>query len=175
MPELEIHHEGVETDPKGKRVGVMAALIAVLLAVVTILSHRAHTDAVVFKTETNDQWAFYQAKSIKSHTLGVAHDLVTALRAKSDANQDLLRRYAQERLRYDKECDEIKREAQSLNETSKRRERQALRYDLGEGFLEIGLVLSSMFFIARRMMFPVIGFLAALVGVSLAIAGAVGR
>ena len=62
-----------------------------------------------------------------------------------------------------------------LNETSKRRERQALRYDLGEGFLEIGLVLSSMFFIARRMMFPVTGFLAALVGTALAIAGVVAR
>ena len=133
MPELEIHHEGAEADPTGKRMGVMAATIAVLLAVVTILSHRSHTDAVVLKTEANDQWAFYQAKSIKSHTLGVAQDLVTALGTKADANQGLLKRYQEERKRYDTEGGEIKHEAQMLTESCKRMERQALRYDLGEG------------------------------------------
>src|SRR5215467_2187478 len=44
MAELEIHHEGGHSaDPAGKRVGVQAAIVAVLLAVVTILSHRSHT------------------------------------------------------------------------------------------------------------------------------------
>gem|GEM_PF-4440047 len=38
MVELKIHLEGAEGDPSGKKMGV--------LAVVTILSHRAHTDAV---------------------------------------------------------------------------------------------------------------------------------
>ena len=175
MPELEIHHEGAEADPTGKRMGVMAATIAVLLAVVTILSHRSHTDAVVLKTEANDQWAFYQAKSIKSHTLGVAQDLVTALGTKADANQGLLKRYQEERKRYDTEGGEIKHEAQMLTESCKRMERQALRYDLGEGFLEIGLVLSSMYFIARRTMFPVTGFVAALGGAGLAVAGFIAR
>ena len=34
MAELEIHHEGHESDPVGQKVGVMAAIIAVFLAVV---------------------------------------------------------------------------------------------------------------------------------------------
>jgi hypothetical protein len=41
----------------------------------------------------------------------------------------------------------------------------ALRYDLGEGLLEIGLVLSSFNFIARRL-FPRVGIVAAITGVA---------
>ena len=60
MAELEIHHEGHEEDGFGKGVGVLAAVIAIFLAGVTISSHRAHTAAVVEKTEANDQWSFFQ-------------------------------------------------------------------------------------------------------------------
>ena len=55
MAELQIHHEvEVEQDPLGLRVGVQASIIAVVLAVITILSHRAHTDAVLLKAAAND-------------------------------------------------------------------------------------------------------------------------
>ena len=40
-------------------------------------------------------------------------------------------------------------------EESEAAERRALHYDLGEGLLEIALVLSSLYFIARKMLFPV--------------------
>ena len=55
MAELEIHHEGAEHkhDPLGQRVGIMAAVLAVLLAVVTISSHRAHTEAIIARSEAN--------------------------------------------------------------------------------------------------------------------------
>src|SRR5438309_1760374 len=73
MAELEIHHEqeGGEADPMGKRVGVLAAVLAVFLAIVTIESHRAHTEGILLKTEANDQWNFYQAERLKLHTLEV--------------------------------------------------------------------------------------------------------
>lgn len=45
----------------------MVGVIGILLAGVTIESHRAHTAAIVHKTEANDQWAFYQAKKIRGH------------------------------------------------------------------------------------------------------------
>ena len=38
MAELEIHHEGQEPDAFGKQIGVMAAVIAIFLAGVTISS-----------------------------------------------------------------------------------------------------------------------------------------
>src|SRR5712691_675142 len=83
MAELEIHHEHeTEHDPVGKKVGVLAAVLAVFLAIVTIQSHRAHTAGIIFKTEANDQWNFYQAKSLKSHNLELGEDLISLLAAK---------------------------------------------------------------------------------------------
>lgn len=169
MPELEIHSESAENDPQGKRVGAMAGVVAVLFAVVTILSHRAHTDAVVFKTEANDQWSFYQAKSLKSHALGVGRDLITALDAQNPRSQSMLARYAEDQKRYERESEEIKKEALSRDLESKLVERRAFRYDLGEGLLEIGLVLSSLYFIARRVLFPITGLATATSGVAIAL------
>ena len=86
MAELEIRQEHeTEHDPTGKKVGVLAAVLAVFLAIVTIESHRAHTEGIILKTEANDQWSFYQAKSIKSHSLEVGEDLITLLAPKGDA------------------------------------------------------------------------------------------
>jgi len=138
MAELEIHMEGAEGDPSGKKIGVLAAVIAVLLTVVTILSHRAHADAVVFKAEAGDQWAFYQAKSIKSHALAVGRDLLRALGTATAATEGVHARYEQERKRYEGEAEEIKREALARGAECPHAERQALRYDVGEGLLEIG-------------------------------------
>ena len=171
MAELEIHHEGAENDPRGKQVGAMAAIIAILLALVTIFSHRAHTSAVVLKTEANDQWAFYQAKSLKSHTLSLGQDLVNALGVKNEAGEKILERYEAQRKRYEKEGEEIKHEAMALDTEAKVEERRALRFDIGEGLLEIGLVLSSLFFIARREMFPVVGLIAAVAGIAVGLSG----
>ena len=75
MAELEIHHEGHETDPFGQRIGVVAAFIGIVLAVVTIQSHRSHTEAVILKADANDKWAYYQSKSVKRNEYGIAADL----------------------------------------------------------------------------------------------------
>jgi len=42
---------------------------------------------------------------------------------------------------------------------------------VGEGLLEIALVLSSIYFIARKMMFPVIGVIAGVAGIAFALTG----
>ena len=56
MSESAIHHaEHGAADPMSRRVGVMVAMLGILLAVVTISSHRAHTAAVVRRTEANDE------------------------------------------------------------------------------------------------------------------------
>ena len=99
MAELEIHHEGGEEghDPLGKKVGVLAAVLAVLLAVVTIVSHRAHTDAVLLKSEANDKWSFYQSKRIKFHSLELGLDLLNALPGRSPDAEKTIARYAKEK------------------------------------------------------------------------------
>src|SRR4030088_3563433 len=102
MAELEIHHEGHEEDPFGRTVGVMAAIIAVFLAAVTIQSHRTHTAAVIHRTDANDKWAFYQAKSLKKHAVEIAARSLKLTAPKSEAADKAIEKYEQEGKRYEK-------------------------------------------------------------------------
>ncbi len=58
------HHSGQ------KAIGLTTAIVAVLLAVATLLSHRAHTEEIKLQTKVNDGWAFYQAKHNRAHEYG---------------------------------------------------------------------------------------------------------
>ncbi len=164
MAELEIHHEGHESDPFGQRVGVMAAIIAVFLAGVTIQSHRSHTDAIIFKTEANDQWAYYQAKSIKRTGYDIARDTA----AQRDGAGALSAKFQKESERYKRESEEIQNGAKEKEAECSLAEKKALRYDLGEGLLELGLVLSSLYFISKKKLFPSVGITSAVLGLVIA-------
>jgi hypothetical protein len=171
MAELEIHHEGHEPDGPGKAVGVLAAVLAVFLAVVTIASHRTHTEAIIKKSESNDQWGYYQATRLKLHNLELGERLTRTLGAPTAATQASLAEYGPEKKKYEAQGKELQAKALEMTGESEAAEHRALRYDLGEGLLEIGLVLSSLYFIARKMLFPTIGIIAGLAGVVAAVAG----
>lgn len=57
----EAHHKGQ------KAIGLTTAVTAVLLAIATLLGHRAHTEEIKLQTQVNDQWSFYQAKHQRAH------------------------------------------------------------------------------------------------------------
>src|SRR5260370_18642619 len=104
MAELEIHHESEgAADPRGQKVGVLAAVLAVALAIVTIASHRAHTDAVLLKTEANDRWSFYQSKRIKLHSLELGEQLVTLLGATNPDTAKAIERFCSDHARYEED------------------------------------------------------------------------
>lgn len=170
MAEIEIKAEG-SSDPAGQKVGVLAAVLAVALAVVSIASHRAHTMAVVEKSEANDQWSFYQSKRIKFHSLELGSDLVNLLGHDKTGADEFLNRYEKDRKRYEKESKEVEEEAKKKEAETAHTEAQALRYDLGEGMLEIGVVLASLYFIARKKMFPVLSLAFGVLGIVMAVTG----
>jgi hypothetical protein len=161
MPEIENPQEQEEhsRDPLGQKVGVLAAVLAVCLAVVTILSHRAHTTAVVERTEANDQWSFYQSKRIKFHSLELGIDMLALLGKDKAGVEEAVARFEKDKAKEEKEGKEIQAEARQKEDETRHTEDKALRYDIGEGMLEIGVVLSSLFFIAHRKIFPVMAVL----------------
>ena len=172
MPELEIHHEsGHAADSAGQAVGVLAAVLAVLLTVVSIASHRTHTAAIIHKASANDAWQHYQSTRVKYHNLELGENLLAVMGAKNDAAGKMLADYAVQKKKYEEQQNQISVEAQKAEGEAERDEHRALRYDLGEGMLEIALVLSSVFFISRKKMFPVLGVIAGLTGAVLGAAG----
>jgi Domain of unknown function (DUF4337) len=165
MAEIEIHHEHAhEADPFGRRVGIAVGIIGIFLAAVTIASHREHTAAVVHKTEANDQWAFYQAKKIRGHMVEIAAEELTLLSSDEQKVAAATAKFRQEKERYDKDSEDIKRDAEAKEHLTEVSESRALRFDLGEGFLELGMVLSSLYFLSKRKLFPGMGFTAAILG-----------
>jgi hypothetical protein len=172
MAEVEIHtgHDH-SIDSFGQRVGVAVGVIGIILAVVTIGSHRAHTQAVIDRTEENDEWSFYQAKKIRQQVLDVGADLARTLTSDESRVQAVVDRYSKQSAHYAEETKDIEKEARTKRDETVREEGRAVRLDIGEGFLELGLVLSSLYFLSKRRFFPVIGITAAVIGTALGIAG----
>jgi len=168
MSEVEIPHAH-QVDDFGKRIGVLVAVLGVLLSVTTIASHREHTAAVVLKTESNDQWAFYQAKKIREYQAQVGATIVKSLGADPAKTESAVKALDAQRDKYEKDAADIQKEAQEREAATVHAEARALRFDLGEGFLELGLVLSSLYFLARKRLFPAVGLAAATLGTVLAI------
>jgi hypothetical protein len=170
MAEVEIHpHEG---DEYGKHVGIVVGIIGIVLAVVTIISHREHTAAVVQQTKANDSWAYYQAKKIRAYEASASIRTVEALAtdpAKAKAASDA---FAAEHDKFESDASDLQKDATSKQEGSEHSEVRALYYDVGEGLLELGLVLCSLYFLARKRMFPLLGGVAAVLGAIVASAGA---
>jgi hypothetical protein len=173
MAELEIHkeHEGGEKDPMGQKIGIVTSLLAVCLAVVTIASHRAHTAGVLTKADENDQWALYQAERIKLHNLELGVDFAAMVRATDEAASKAVDRYKRDIEHYERESDKVRAGARAMEEKVKTLEKRALQYDLGEGLIEVGLVLCSLYFIAKKLYFPLIGIIAGALGIGVALVG----
>src|SRR5665213_376735 len=167
MAELEVHTEVEGGDSFGKKIGVLASILAVLLGIVTIVSHRAHTDAVLFKSDANDKWSYFQSKRIKFHSLELGEDLLGAMTNPGPQAARTLERYEKEKKRYARDSDVAQEDARKMDEKAEHVEAQALRFDFGEGLLEIALVLTSLYFIARSKLFPAVGIVSALLGIAL--------
>ena len=78
MTEIEVIPEHA-ADPKTRVVGILVGVIGIFLSVVTIASHRAHTQAVIERTGANDAWAFYQAKKIRANVSDAALSVLETL------------------------------------------------------------------------------------------------
>jgi hypothetical protein len=170
MPEIEVKPEHT-ADPNTRRVGILVGVVGILLSVITIASHRAHTQAVIHRTESNDAWAYYQAKKIREYTSEVAVTVLHTLGADPGKLEAPLQKLESARAKYASDAEKIQDDARAKDGETKLEERRALRFDIGEGFLELGLVLCSLYFLARKSFFPILGLLASTVGTALGIAG----
>jgi hypothetical protein len=170
MPEIEVKPEHT-ADPTTRRVGILVGVVGILLSLVTIASHRAHTQAVIHRTESNDAWAYYQAKKNREYTSDVALTLLKTLGSDPVNMQAPVQKLEAARAKYTADADKIQDDAKAKDDETKIEERRALHFDIGEGFLELGLVLCSLFFLARNNFFPLFGVLASVAGTAMGIWG----
>ena len=170
MPEIEVKPEHA-ADPNTRRVGILVGVVGILLSLVTIASHRAHTQAVIHRTESNDAWAYYQAKKNREYTSDVALTLLKTLGSDPAKIEAPVQKLEAARAKYTADAEKIQDDANAKDDETKIEERRALHFDIGEGFLELGLVLCSLFFLARNNFFPLFGVLASVAGTAMGIWG----
>ena len=172
LNELKERAEHAKENPALAPVSVTMAILAVLVAVVTLLGHRAHTEEVVLQAKSSDQWAYYQAKNIRRHEDEIFDDL-TSVQPSTDAAAlgKLREKYSGEAARYKDDQKEIEDKARELEAEVATERNRADRYDLAEVFLEVGLVITSITLLSGRRGFWLAGVLMALVGIVLAATG----
>lgn len=171
--ELRESAEKAREDQSLAAVSLTMAVLAVMVAVVTLLGHRAHTEEVVLQAKASDQWSYYQAKNIRQHEDELFADLAaTVANTDGAATAKFHEKSAQDADRYKHDKADIQDEARKLeNEVAMERKR-ADRYDLAEVFLEIGLVITSITLLSGRRIFWHLGILLSVVGVVVAVSGA---
>ena len=170
MPEIELKPEHT-ADPHTRRVGILVGVVGIFLSLTTIASHRAHTDAVIHRTESNDAWAYYQAKKIREYESEVAVTVLHTLGTDSAKLEAAVQKLESSRAKFAAEAEKIQQDAKAKDDESDIEETRALKYDIGEGLLELGLVLCSLYFLARNNFFPLFGVLAAIAGTAIGIWG----
>jgi hypothetical protein len=172
LSELQENAEHSRENPSLAPISVTMAILAVCVAVVSLLGHRAHTEELLFQNRASDQWAYYQAKNIRRHNYEMGVDLLSMVEFKDKAQADKVReKYQKEAERYTKEQSEIEEQAKDLEKESALAQRKANRFDLGEVFLEIALVISSLSLLSRNRFYWFLGIASGLAGLGVAATG----
>jgi hypothetical protein len=153
-------------------VSVTISIVAVLVACAATLGHRAHTEEIILQNRVTDQWAYYQAKNIRRSSYELFLDLLRVSEFKDQKTvENLKAKYQSTIEKYAKDQKEIDAEARNLENEVDLQRRRADRFDLGESFLEIGLIVTSITLLTRKRFFWGMGMVAAIIGVVIAALG----
>jgi hypothetical protein len=173
--ELQELHENAEHaahDPSMAPVSLTMAILAVLVATVSLMGHRAHTEEVILQNKVSNQWAYYQAKNIRRHTDELFADFASVMVATDTQKAaQLHEKYQKEADRYRDEQKEIDSEAKKLEQETNHERRRADRYDLGEVLLEVALVVTSITLLSGRRAFWHTGLVLTVIGLVVASTG----
>jgi hypothetical protein len=142
------------------------SVLAVLLAVTTVLGGRTHEDAVLNQNKATDQWNEYQAQKIRANDTQLAADLMSVVALDNkDATAKLVKSYADHEKKWADEVKQDQATATALQTSVDQGEAKADRFDLGEVLLEIGLVIVSITLLTRSRVYWHIGLAVSVLGV----------
>ena len=149
----ELLKEGVEEVRSAfdRNVAVTMAIVAVLLATDALFGHRAHTEELLDQAQASDQWAYYQAKTIRRTVYDVGAELARLTPdTPSQASQSTAKTFRDNSARYEQESKAIEDHAREYERDRDRYRRQADRFDFAEIFLEVSIVMCSLAILTKR-------------------------
>lgn len=169
LNELHENAEHAKHDPTLAPVTLTMAILAVLVATVSLLGHRSSTEEVILQNKVTDQWSYYQAKNIRRHNDELIASLTGVVAARdAEAAAKLQEKIHGEAERYRDEQKELEAKARELEQEFGLAHRKTDRFDLGEVFLEIALVITSITLLSGRRIFWHLGLLFGAAGIVMA-------
>ena len=147
-----------------KSISLAISILAVLVAMVTVLGHRSHTEAILMQSRAADQWNEYQAQKIRMNNLSVSVDMMTLQPTLSAAATAKLAEYKAHIEKWKTSLAEEQTKAEEFEREVEHAESKAARYDLGEALLQIGVVLCSITLFTRTRAYFLLGLALGVVG-----------
>ena len=144
--------EGGAHRPFTRRVALITAIYAVVLAIASLGGSHAMKETLLAQQQASDQWAFYQAKVIRehqyrAHTLQIEAQLVErgpVMRPEARAKyEELQKKFAEESKRYGEEKKEIEKDAKKLEHERDVGKAKDPNFEFAEVLLQIAIVMAS--------------------------------
>ncbi len=158
--------------PSMKPVSFTMSVLAVMVAVITVLGHRTHTEAVLQQARASDQWNLYQAKKIRQNETQLSVDMLGALAARDSTGAlATVSAYKAHLAKWNADLTAEEEKARQFEDNVEGAERKATRFDLSEAMLEIALVISSITLLTRQRMYWTLGIVFGVVGILVATEG----
>ena len=163
--ELKENAEKGSADQAMRPVAFTMSLLAVLVAITTVLGHRTHTEAVLTQNQATDQWNYYQSHNIRDTVTRRADQLLGVLDVNNpEGAKQLEQQFAADQARWSGDMAKAKDQAEQLEKKVRTAEARAGRFDLAEALLEIGLVITSVTLLTRSRIYWYFGFVFAAAG-----------
>ncbi|MEP6672939.1 MAG: DUF4337 domain-containing protein [Chthoniobacter sp.] len=154
------HHAHHEPDSFIPKVALSTAIIAAFAAIASLLAGDHANEAMVSQIESSDQWAFFQAKSIKAAVLSTKIALIESQGKKASEKDE------EKIAEYGKEQEEIKKEAEAKHHEA---EIHLTRHKLlagGVTLLQIAIAVGAISALTKRKAFWGVSLCFGLVGVA---------
>jgi Skp family chaperone for outer membrane proteins len=147
-----------------------AVILAVCATLATFKGGGYSTRSVLSQAQASDQWAYYQAKSVKSNLYEIQRDQI--LRDAEDAapaRAEKLRKaaddYTRKMAKYDAEKEQISAEAKRLETVKTEAQKHSAAFGIAVIFLQIAILLSSISALLKKPPVWMLGVAVGIVGI----------
>lgn len=159
--EEHVHHA---QDPFDKIVAGTMAIMAALLAIISVLGQHFNTEELLLQGKASDEWAYYQAKDIRRFTAEATRDLASALKPGLPAASS----YNALASRYKGDSQKLQTEARDLEHERDQKGKEANRFHFAEVFIEVAIVFASLSILTKARPFFLAGIVSAVAGLVIA-------
>ena len=146
-----------------------------MAALASLLSGHSANEAILNQSRATDQWAYYQAKSTKSHILEgnkfVIETLASANNTPKERLTEPLSQIGKLTKLYQSEQEKIRQQAESLESLSELEFQKHQDFSYAVACFQIGIVLASVSIMVKNNRLYMGSILCGVVGVILAVMG----